>query len=76
MTDHDLQPRLHAAGGMLGLLTVTYPAFRFRRERVSPRRSRWIATRRNGCDPGVHTIVTADLGELRAALDEEARRAR
>jgi len=60
---------------MLSLLTALYPAFRFRRERLGPRGPRWVAVRRNGRDPGVHTVITSDLGELRAALDQEARRA-
>ena len=76
MTDHDLQPCPDAAGAILGLLAARYPAFRFRRERLEPRGQRWIALRKKGLDPGLHTLITADLGELRAALaEDEARHA-
>lgn len=56
-------------------LAAEYPAFRFStragwdRERV-----RWVAERIRAADTGVHTVITTDLGELRAALGDHPRR--
>lgn len=52
------------------LLTITYPAFRFTILTVGVHHSRWLAVRRKGTDPGVHTVVTGDLDELREALGD------
>jgi hypothetical protein len=58
-------------------LELMYPAFRFRRERLGHRGMRWIAQRRDGLEPGLHTVISANLQELCAALHEDqARRAR
>jgi|HubBroStandDraft_4_1064222.scaffolds.fasta_scaffold659021_1 hypothetical protein len=58
-------------------LESLYPAFRFRREKLGHRGMRWIAQRRNGFEPGLHTVIAADLPELCAALSEDqARRVR
>ncbi len=61
----------------LGSLHARYPAFRFRVAEVGWLGCRWIAERIKGLDPGLHTMITADLAELRDALDQdEARHAR
>lgn len=70
MSDHDLRPCPDAAGWQLSLLARTYPALRFRCERAGAHGLRWIAERRNGLDPGLHTTITARLHELREALRE------
>jgi len=67
MTDHRAQTCPDTARE-LRALAVSYPAFRFRRETVGRRGGRWIAERRDHLGYGVHTVITADLGELRAAL--------
>ncbi len=54
----------------LNRLAADYPAFRFRTQRGWDRtRLRWVAERVRGLDMGVHTMITTDLRELRAALD-------
>ncbi len=51
-------------------LAGTYPAFRFRTQQGWDRRLlRWVAERRNGLTPGLHTVITASLAELHSALD-------
>jgi hypothetical protein len=55
-------------------LELMYPAFRFRRERLGHRGMRWIAQRRNGLEPGLHTVIAANLPELCAALHEDQAR--
>src|SRR6185437_13153287 len=55
----------------LDLLATGYPAFRFRRERVGLRGQRWITERKNGLDPGLHTLITASLGGLLRALHRD-----
>ena len=52
----------------LGSLHARYPAFRFGYAQVGRLGHRWIAERANGLDPGLHTMISADLGELLAAL--------
>lgn len=59
------------AGWDLGALIACYPQFRFCRTRIGHRGIRWVAERANGLEPGLHTMITADLGELRAALDAD-----
>jgi hypothetical protein len=57
----------------IGPLAQQYPAFRFWREQIPGHGLRWIVTRVNGLEPGLHTVITAELAELQAALraDEE-----
>lgn len=51
-------------------LAREYPAFRFTTlDGRGHREPRWVAERIRGLDPGLHTVITADLGELRASLD-------
>jgi hypothetical protein len=59
------------AGSDLGVLIACYPQFRFCRARVGRRGLRWVAERIDGSKPGLHTMITADLGELRAALTQD-----
>lgn len=82
MTDHDahrLETTAAAPGASqvqaeLARLAAEYPAFRFRAEAGwLGDRLRWIAERIRGLEPGVHTVITADLGELRTELDDEGR---
>jgi hypothetical protein len=56
------------AGSGLGVLIACYPQFRFCRTRIGHRGLRWVAERIDGTRPGLHTMITADLSELRAAL--------
>jgi hypothetical protein len=59
--------------GELARLAAAYPAFRFRTQRGWDRtRLRWVAERIRGLDEGLHTAITTDLGELRAALGTPA----
>ena len=51
----------------LTLLASAFPAFRLSQDTYG-RRCRWVAVRRNSTDQGLHTVVTADLTELQAAL--------
>ncbi len=57
----------------LALLIARYPAFRFYHAPVGQRSARWIAERINSGDPGLHTVITPDLGELLAALAQDRR---
>ncbi len=59
---------------VLGSLHSSYPAFRFRCAQVGWPGRRWIAERINGLDPGLHTMITADLAELHEALDQDEAR--
>jgi len=52
-------------------LTAAYPAFRFRCQTVGRHGTRWVAERKIGLHPGLHTVITDDLAELRAALAGE-----
>ena len=79
MNDHDAYPRVTApdAPGAeavqteLRRLAAAYPAFRFRTQGGwDHRQVRWVAERIRGIDPGLHTVITTDLAELRAALAE------
>jgi len=56
------------AADELGRLAAAYPAFRFRSQTIGRHGARWVAERKNGLHTGLHTIITADLTELRAAL--------
>lgn len=56
------------AGPDLGVLIACYPQFRFCRARIGRRGLRWTAERIDGISPGLHTMITADLSELRSAL--------
>jgi len=83
MTDHgaracpgasaQITPGSLAASDELDRLTAAYPAFRFRCETVGRHGTRWIAERKIGLHPGLHTVITADLAELRAALAGQER---
>lgn len=55
----------------LALLRIAYPAFRFSHF-IRPPQLRWVAVRKDSTGSGLHTIVTPDLDELRAALDSPA----
>jgi len=52
----------------LDRLASAYPAFWFGREAIGRHGTCWVARRRDGLRPGLHTVITADLAELRAAL--------
>ena len=52
----------------LGVLIACYPQFRFFRAPIGYRGQRWVAERIDGTRPGLHTVITADLSELRTAL--------
>lgn len=59
--------------GELQRLAAEYPAFRFRTQHGWDRsRLRWVAERIRGLDEGLHTAITTDLAELRAALGTQA----
>jgi hypothetical protein len=59
--------------GGLQRLAADYPAFRFRIQQGWDRtRLRWVAERIRGLDEGLHTAITTDLAELRAALGNPA----
>jgi|ERR1022692_757182 hypothetical protein len=50
-------------------LATEYPAFRFRTQQGWDRtRLRWVAERIRDMDEGLHTAITTDLADLRAAL--------
>jgi hypothetical protein len=55
----------------LGILIAKYPAFRFFHAPIGRRSARWIAERIKGSDPGLHTVITDDLGELMDALAQD-----
>lgn len=52
----------------LDRLAAAYPAFRFSRENVGRHGPCWVAERLDRLGHGVHTVITADLKELRGAL--------
>ncbi len=52
----------------LASLSSSYPAFWFSRETVGRHGVRWVARRKDGLSPGLHTVITADLSELHTAL--------
>jgi hypothetical protein len=59
----------------LRALAGGYPEFRFFREpRGWHRQLRWVAERVTGGNPGLHTVITADLTELHAALAHDRAR--
>ncbi len=49
-------------------LIRNYPAFWFSRETIGRHGSCWVARRKNGLRPGLHTVITTDLAELHAVL--------
>lgn len=55
----------------LGVLVARYPAFTFAYARIGRRDCRWIAERKDGLSAGLHTMITADLDELSAALNAD-----
>jgi hypothetical protein len=61
-------------GHVLGWLHRQYPAFRFLCGPVGWHSQRWTAERIDGLDPGLHTLITADLRELCSALDADRAR--
>ena len=70
----EVSDTLDVPGG-LRRLAADYPAFRFRTRPGHDRtRLRWVAERIRGMDAGLHTVITTDFDELRAALDADARR--
>ncbi len=75
MSDHGAQEQITpgslAASDELDRLTAAYPAFRFRCQTIGRHGARWVAERRNGLHPGLHSVITADLAELHAALASE-----
>jgi len=66
-----ITPDAPAAADEISRLTVAYPAFRFGCQMVGRHGSCWVAERKNGLHPGLHTVITSDLGELHAALAAE-----
>ena len=52
----------------LDRLAAAYPAFWFARQPGGRHGICWVAQRKAGLHPGLHTVITADLAELRAAL--------
>jgi hypothetical protein len=67
-------PTSGAIAATLGILTAKYPAFRLHHAPIGRHRNRWIAERINGHDPGLHTVITAGLTELLAALAHDRKR--
>jgi hypothetical protein len=61
--------------GELDRLAARYPAFLITREPASRRGACWVARRRDSLGEGVHTVITDDLSELRAALQAEGAQA-
>lgn len=55
----------------LALLRIAFPGFWFSRY-IRGRRLRWVAVRKNGAVPGLHSLVTDDLAELCAVLLQDA----
>lgn len=70
-SDHAVTGEADQAGPDLGALIACYPQFRFCRARIGRRGLRWIAERIDGIRPGLHTMITADLSELRTALSAD-----
>ena len=59
-------------GRALRDLAAGHPEFRFFRAPTCwSRGQRWVAERVRGLDPGVHTVITAHLSELREALRQD-----
>ena len=58
-------------GAVLASLRSRYPAFRFSREHVGRHGPCWVAQRSDRHD-GLHTVITADLTELRTTLSSHA----
>jgi hypothetical protein len=52
----------------LGLLSITFPEFRFGYQPRGLLTPRWVAVRKDTRTPGLHTAVTDDLDELLVAL--------
>ena len=52
----------------LDRLAGMYPAFWITLETIGRHGSCWVARRKNGVPPGLHTVITSDLDELHAAL--------
>lgn len=59
------------AAAEIDRLTAAYPVFRFRCQMIGHHGTRWVAERRNGLHPGLHTVITDDLAELHAALTSQ-----
>jgi len=58
----------------LNRLAACYPALRFGTDTGWDRKTlRWVPERIDGLAPGLHTAITTDLDELRAALDADVR---
>jgi hypothetical protein len=49
-------------------LAVTYPAFAITCQPRGWRGVQWEAIRKNGAEPGLYAVITADLAELGAVL--------
>lgn len=52
----------------LASLRADYPDFVFSLETFGRHGDCWVATRKDGLSPGLHTFITHDLAELIAAL--------
>jgi hypothetical protein len=61
-------PDAATVGRELDRLAIAYPAFRFSLENVGRHGCCWEARRKHGLRPGLHTVITAELSELRARL--------
>jgi hypothetical protein len=59
-------------GAVLASLRSRYPAFRFSREHVGRHGPCWVAERSDRRGHGLHTVITADLSELRTTLSSHA----
>jgi hypothetical protein len=55
----------------LDRLAAAYPAYCFSRETIGRHGTCWVARRKDGLSPGLHTVITADLDELHAALADQ-----
>jgi hypothetical protein len=72
MTDYDQDTsRLAASATALAALRADYPAFRFSSKALLGRGCMYTAQRMDG-KPGLHTIMTSDLAELRETLTTQA----
>jgi hypothetical protein len=69
--DHSASELMPRASAALAELSGAYPGFRFAAE-VRPGRSPRYTAQRADSRPGLHTIVTGDLAELRELLAEHA----
>jgi hypothetical protein len=52
----------------LANLSSSYPAFWFTQEIIGRHGDCWVARRKDGLSPGLHTVITSDLAELHAVL--------